>query len=132
MLKYYGPNGENVEEPTINFIENILKKDSSYWASGSGDSSLFFDDETSRLIFFQNENLGFFIMQHPDYIAPYNPEIEIEKVFHNVGGEPMSVPTCCFVNIVDAREIFIEFMANGKISNISNWKDIYELIDYEE
>lgn len=132
MLKYFGPDGEVINKPSLDFVDSILKKESSYWTSGSGDSSLFFDNEQSRLIFFKDDGRGFFIMQHPDYIAPCNVEIEIERVYHNVGGEPMAVPSCCYVNLDCARKIFIEFMATGKISDINSWKDIYELIDYEE
>lgn len=41
MLVYYGPDGEFINNPSNEFLKEILNKDSVYWNQGGGDSSLF-------------------------------------------------------------------------------------------
>lgn len=50
------------------------------------------------LIFFYDEPYGFFMMSHPEYLVPYDVDVEIQTVTHNVGGEPMQIPTCSYVS----------------------------------
>lgn len=132
MLIYRNPEGETTNNPSIDFLKEELARDSSYWEKGGGDSGLYYDDEDYRLIFFKVEGHGFFIMQHPDYIAPHTDEIELTTVFHNVGGEPMATPSVSYVSSEKAAEIILHFAEYKEIIDIENWKDIYEIIDYEE
>ncbi|WP_332238672.1 hypothetical protein [Sporolactobacillus sp. KGMB 08714] len=132
MLIYYGPNGQFVNNPSHEFLKNIIDKDPSYWSKGGGDSSLFFERTDSRLIFFKDKTLGVFIMKHPEYMAPYNPLIKLNTVYHQVGGEPMPLPSSCYIDEQRAKNYLIEYADTGDIKDSSTWKDIYELIDFEE
>ena len=37
-------------------------------------------------------------MRHPDYLVTVNENVEIKTIDHLVGGEPMKIPTCSYVN----------------------------------
>ncbi|MBC2022718.1 hypothetical protein HCC18_08865 [Listeria booriae] len=131
MLVYYGPDGEFINNPSNEFLKEILNKDSVYWNQGGGDSLLFIEEETYRLIFFKDEEHGFFIMRHPDYVAPFNPDIEVYTVHHDIGGEPMATPSSSYVGLADAEKIILEFATKGSNENVQEWKDIYEIIDFD-
>jgi hypothetical protein len=130
MLVYYGPDGHTERNPSFEFVKEILRKEPSYWAKGSGDSSLQFENHNEMLIFFKDKVDGVFIMQHPDYLAPYNPDVDVETIYHRVGGEPMPIPSCCYVSLNTAEEILSAYLSNRLV--IEDWKDIYEIIDYKE
>ncbi|MBC2285222.1 hypothetical protein [Listeria booriae] len=123
MLVYYGPDGEFINNPSNEFLKEILNKDSVYWNQGGGDSSLFIEKETYRLIFFK--------MRHPDYVAPFNPDIEVYTVHHDIGGEPMATPSSSYVGLADAEKIILEFATKGSIENVQEWKDIYGITNFD-
>ncbi|PTM57534.1 hypothetical protein [Desmospora activa] len=130
-ITYHGPVGDTIENPTAVFIkELVLDREADYWTQGSGDSSLDIEGIDERLIFFYDEPYGFFIMRHPDYLAPYDENTDIEVVEHLLGGEPMRVPSCCYVSRNQAYKILSEFVENKRIATDINWKDIYE-IDFD-
>jgi len=56
--------------------------------------------------------------------------MEIETVIHNVGGEPMQVPTCSYVQRDVAYQIIVSFLEGGKIPESVKWVDLYD-IDFE-
>ncbi|SFC85353.1 hypothetical protein SAMN04488168_110148 [Bacillus sp. 491mf] len=99
MIIYNGPVGDPIENPSGKFIrELIFDKDKTYWKQGSGDSCFEVDGCEERLILFYDEPYGFFIMRHPDYLVTLNKNVEIETVEHLVGGEPVKIPTCSYVD----------------------------------
>lgn len=127
---YYGPT-EDVANPTKEFIKTIIyETDASYWKVGSGDSCIEVEGCEERLIFFYDEPYGFFIMRHPDYLVMCDETMEIETVTHNVGGEPMQVPTCSYVQRDVAYQIIVSFLEGGKIPEFVKWVDLYD-IDFE-
>ncbi|MNJ00869.1 hypothetical protein D3C73_1603160 [compost metagenome] len=69
-------------------------------------------------------------MRHPDYLAPYKEEADIKVVEHLVGGEPMRIPSCCYVSRDEAFSILRRFLDSKQIPEDVNWVDIYE-IDFD-
>lgn len=131
MIVYNGPVEEYIENPSEQFIKEIIfNKDESYWKQGSGDSCFEVDGSEERLIFFYDEPYGFFIMQHPDYLVMCNKNIEIETVEHLVGGEPMRVPTCSYVDREMTYRIVNEFIATKSMPAFVEWIDLYD-IDFD-
>lgn len=126
---YYGPT-EDVANPTKEFIKTIIEKDASYWKEGSGDSCIEVEGCEERLIFFYDEPYGFFLMRHPDYLVMCDETVEIETITHNVGGEPMQVPTCSYVQKDVAYQIIVSFLESGAITESVKWVDLYD-IDFE-
>lgn len=126
---YYGPT-EDVVNPTKEFIKTIIEKDASYWKEGSGDSCIEVEGCEERLIFFYDEPYGFFLMRHPDYLVMCDETVEIETITHNVGGEPMQVPTCSYVQRDVAYQIIVSFLEGGAITESVKWVDLYD-IDFE-
>ncbi|MDR6226337.1 hypothetical protein [Desmospora profundinema] len=130
-LVYHGPVGDSVENPTLEFIKDLVfNREADYWAQGGGDSALEIEGLNERLIFFFDEPYGFFIMRHPDYLAPCKENVEIEVVEHWVGGEPMRIPSCCYVSRDQAYEILSKVIETKQIPTDVNWVDIYE-IDFD-
>ncbi|MBC6309373.1 hypothetical protein HCJ66_07380 [Listeria sp. FSL L7-1582] len=131
MVVYYGPDGKFVNNPSTEFLKDVLNQDSAYWKQGGGDSSLFIEGETYRLIFFKDEEHGFFIMRHPDYIAPFNPNVDVYTVHHDIGGEPMATPSSSYIGYEAAEKLVLEFATKGRNDNVQEWKDIYEIIEFD-
>ena len=126
-ITYRGPLGDEVKNIDCSFISNLVfKKDENYWRDGGGDSCIEIEGLSERLIFFLDEPYGFFIMRHPDYLAPYDGNIEPVEVRHYVGGEPMTVSSCYYVSREKAEDILCEFVSKKKIPEWVNWKDIYK------
>lgn len=131
LITYDNPTGDSIKNPSLEYLkEIILTKDADFWKKGSGDSGIEIDGVDERLIFFYDEPYGFFIMRHPDYLAPYDENIKIEVVEHKVGGEPMRIPSCCYVSREKAFEIVREFIETEQIPVNINWTDIYD-IDFD-
>ena len=130
MMKYFGPDGQTELEPSEDFIKDVLKKSAQHWLSGSGDSSL--QDGFQSLIFFKDEDYGVFIMQSPDFLSPYKSDISVEKIYHSIGGEPMPVPTCCYLSTEEAEKILLDYIKNYTVSGIEKWKYIYDIISEDE
>ncbi|NLL05625.1 MAG: hypothetical protein GX270_07535 [Clostridiaceae bacterium] len=81
LITYNGPTGDSVENPSIDFIKDIIfNKNADYWKKGSGDSGIEIEGLDEQLVFFYDEPYGFFIMRHPDYLAPYDKEAKIEVI----------------------------------------------------
>ena len=132
MIIYNGPIEEPIENPSDELIKDIIyNKDETYWKQGSGDSCFEIGTCNERLIFFYDEPYGFFILRHPDYLVPLNEMIEPLIIEHLVGGEPMKVPICCYVNRETAYNIITHFIHNKEISNLVKWVDLYEIINFE-
>ncbi|MCX7748037.1 MAG: hypothetical protein N2645_14300 [Clostridia bacterium] len=128
LITYNGPTGDPIENPSINFLKDIIfNKAADYWAKGSGDSGIEIEGLDETLIFFYDEPYGFFIMRHPDYLVPYDESAEIRVVEHKVGGEPMRVPSCCYVSRERAYETISEFVTTKSIPSNVNWTDIYDI-----
>lgn len=128
MITYYGPVEEAIENPKEEFVKELLfHKGEDYWQQGSGDSCFEIDGCEERLIFFYKEPYGFFIMQHPDYLVPIDRTMEINTIEHMVGGEPMKVPTCSYVNRETAYEIIQQFIATKKVPDLVEWIDLYDI-----
>ena len=130
MITFYGPDGENIENPSDDFIKEFTNKEADYWQQGSGDSSFEADNCDEALIIFYEEPYGFLILRHPDYLVPYDEDKDNESVEHDVGGEPMVVPACSFVSREDAYKIITEYVKKQKFAKKYNWTDLYE-IDFE-
>jgi hypothetical protein len=131
LITYNGPTGDPVENPSIDFIKDIIfNKNADYWKKGSGDSGIEIEGLDEQFVFFYDEPYGFFIMRHPDYLAPYDKDAKIEVIEHKVGGEPMKVPSCCYVSRDKAFEIINEFVETEQIPENVNWTDIYD-IDFD-
>lgn len=131
MITYHGPIGEAVENPTYEFLENlILLESDNYWKHGGGDSCIEVEGCDERLIFFYDEPYGFFIMRHPDYLVLCDDSIIIETVEHLVGGEPMQVPSCSYVSRAKAFELIMSFVKEKKIPDFVEWVDLYD-IDFQ-
>jgi len=131
LITYDNPTGDSIKNPSLEYLKEIvLTKDADFWKKGSGDSGIEIEGVDERLIFFYDEPYGFFIMRHPDYLAPYDENIKIEVVEHKVGGEPMRIPSCCYVSREKAFEIIREFIATEQIPANINWTDIYD-IDFD-
>jgi hypothetical protein len=142
LITYNGPTGDPVENPSTDFIKDIIfNKNADYWEKGSGDSGIEIEGLDEQLVFFYDEPYGFFIMRHPDYLVPvanevsggipkepYDEEIKIEVVEHRVGGEPMKVPSCCYVSRDKAFEIISVFINTEQIPENINWTDIYAIL----
>ena len=76
MVIYNGPIEEPIENPSDEFIKNIIfNKEESYWKQGSGDSCFEIEGCDEWLIFFYDEPYGFFIMRHPDYLVTINDNV---------------------------------------------------------
>ena len=133
MVIYNGPMGESIENPNEEFIKDIFfQKSEEYWKQGSGDSCLEIEGCHERLIFFYDEPYGFFLMRHPDYLVPMDKSIQINTIEHFVGGEPMQVPSCSYINREVAYKIVKEFMETKKIPSFIEWIDLYDIeFDYE-
>ncbi len=127
MVIFYGANGEKIKNPSEDFIKEFVNKEAEYWQEGSGDSSFEVDGSDETLIMFYEEPYGFFIMRHPDYLVPYDENEDTEVIEHNVGGEPMMVPVCCFVSREDAFSIILEYINNETFSDEYNWTDLYDI-----
>lgn len=128
MVIYNGPIGEAIENPTEAFIKDIFfNKGEDYWKQGSGDSCFEVEGNEEWLIFFYDEPYGFMLLRHPDYLVPVNRSAKIETVQHVVGGEPMALPTCSYVNRETAYKIAKEYIETGKISEIVEWIDLYDI-----
>ncbi|MBQ7774891.1 MAG: hypothetical protein IJ379_03130 [Lachnospiraceae bacterium] len=131
MIIYYDPMEEPTENPTKEFLKNIIyNKDADYWKKGSGDSCIEVDGCDERLIFFYDEPHGFFVMRHPDYLVMHDESVEIETVEHRVGGEPMQVPSCSYVSREKAYEIITTFVELKRVPDFVSWMDLYD-IDFE-
>ena len=131
MVIYNGPIEDPIENPSDEFIKNIIfNKEEGYWKQGSGDSCFEVDGYDEWLIFFYDEPYGFFIMRHPDYLVPINLDVEIKTIEHSVGGEPMKVPTCSYVDRDKAYDIINKFIANKEVPTCVKWVDLYD-IDFE-
>jgi hypothetical protein len=131
-LEYLGPIDGIIENPTQEFLQIELRKDDKYWAQGGGDSGLYFQDSDTRLIFFKEGGHGIFIMDLNTDKAPYYADIEPEVVYHNVGGNSTPTPSCCYMNQTDAERIILHYAETGEYEDFENWKDIGELIPYNE
>lgn len=128
MITYNGPIGEPVSNPSKEYIKDIfLNKDAAYWKQGSGDSCIEAEGCDEWLIFFYDEPYGFFTMRHPDYLVPINRSIEIKTIEHMVGGEPMKLPTCCYVERETAYRIAMEYISEKHFSDCVEWIDLYEI-----
>lgn len=128
LITYNSPKEDPIENPSIEFLKDIVfNKNADYWAKGSGDSSIEIEGLSEQLIFFYDEPYGFFIMRHPDYLAPYDKNVEIKVIEHRVGGEPMRIPSCCYVSREKAFEILSEFIQTKQIPTNINWTDIYDI-----
>jgi hypothetical protein len=131
LITYDNPTGDSIKNPSLEYLKEIvLTKDADFWKKGSGDSGIEIEGVDERIIFFYDEPYGFFIMRHPDYLAPYDENIKIEVVEHKVGGEPMRIPSCCYVSREKAWEIIREFIETEQIPTNINWTDIYD-IDFD-
>ncbi len=131
LILYRGPLGDEEENIDCNFIKKLIfNKEPDYWKKGGGDSCIEVDGLDERLIIFYDEPYGYFIMRHPDYLAPYDKNVEIVVVEHRVGGEPIRIPSCCYVSRERAFEILCEFVTTMRIPDSVNWTDIYE-IDFD-
>ncbi|MCY8093427.1 hypothetical protein [Bacillus haynesii] len=131
MITYNGPVEEPIENPNDDFIRSIIfEKGEDYWKQGSGDSCFEVEGCAEWLIFFYDEPYGFFIMRHPDYLVPMNKNVEIETVEHLVGGEPMKVPSCSYVDRDSAYRIINEFITTKSMQTFMEWVDLYE-IDFD-
>ncbi len=130
MIIYNGPVEEPVENPEDKFIRSIFfEKEADYWKQGSGDSCFELEGEDERLILFYDEPYGFFIMRHPDYLVPLK-DVEIETIEHLVGGEPMKVPSCSYINREEAYRIVKHFLTTKTVPDFIEWVDLYD-IDFE-
>lgn len=128
MIRYNGPSESEIQNPSIDFIRDIIfNKNEKYWKQGSGDSCIEVNGIEERLIFFFDEPYGFFIMRHPDYIVPINREIPINTVEHMLGGEPMKIPTCSYVSREKAFEIINYFINDLNFEELVEWVDLYEI-----
>lgn len=60
MIIYNGPVGEPIENPSQEFIRDLIfTKNESYWKQGSGDSCLEVEGSQERLIFFMMNHMDF-------------------------------------------------------------------------
>ncbi|MDP4181589.1 MAG: hypothetical protein Q8942_10890 [Bacillota bacterium] len=132
LITYDNPTGDSIKNPSLEYLKDIIfNQEADFWKKGSGDSGIEIEGLDERLIFFYDEPYGFFIMRHPDYLAPYDESVEIEVVEHKVGGEPMRVPSCCYVSRERAFEIISEFITTEQIPENINWTDIYEIEGFD-
>ena len=131
-LDYGNPKGGRIKNPSKEFLLSEIRKDGAYWAQGSGDSGLHLHDTYSSLIFFKDGSRGTFIMDLGTYKAPCYSDIEPEPVRHSVGGSIMITPSCCYMNQSDAERIILHYAETGEFENFENWKDIYDIIPYNE
>ncbi|MGG2014727.1 hypothetical protein [Bacillus sp. S10(2024)] len=69
-------------------------------------------------------------MRHPDYLVTLNKNVEIEIVEHLVGGEPMKIPTCSYVDRKMAYRIIKEFITTKSVPKFIEWIDLYD-IDFD-
>lgn len=128
MIIYNGPYEAEIKNPTQEFIYDIIwNKEEDYWKKGSGDSCIEIEGSEEVLIFFYDEPYGFLIMRQPDYLVPINREKEIEVVEHNIGGEPLQIPTCSYVDRKTAYEIIMNYINKGVILNNIEWIDLYDI-----
>lgn len=131
MAFYYGSDGERIENPNEDDLKDIFfHTEASYWEQGSGDSSIEVDGCDECLLFFYDEPYGFFMMRHPDYLVPIDRDVAIKTVEHDVGGDPMKVPTCSYVDRETAYKIAKEFIETEKIPEFLEWIDLYD-IDFD-
>lgn len=70
------------------------------------------------------------MMRHPDYLVPIDRDAKIITMEHYVGGEPMKVPTCSYVDRETAYNIVKELIDTQKIPEFLEWIDLYD-IDFE-
>lgn len=133
MFTYYGTVGEEIVNPTEQFLEEIFfDKNEDYWKCGGGDSCIEVEGCSERIIFFYDEPFGFFIMRHPDYLVMCDDSIEIKTIEHKVGGEPMKVPTCSYVSRKRAYDIITSYIKNKKMPEDISWCELYEIdFDYD-
>lgn len=128
---YRGPMGEWVEDPDAAFLRRIADQPSAYWARGGGDSALETEGSDERMVFFFDEPFGFFMMMHPDYEVVVRQPGPIIAVEHDVGGEPMRVPSCSYFSRDEAYELMLEFVAIGGRPMSVKWQDMYDL-DFDD
>lgn len=128
MIIYNGPIGDPIINPTEDFLKDIFfNMSEEYWKKGGGDSCVEVEGCDESLIFFYDEPYGFFIMRHPEYLVMFDENIEIKTIKHRVGGEPMQVPTCSYVNREKAYEIVSSFIKLKKIPEFVSWIDLYDI-----
>jgi len=131
-ITYNNPTGSPVKDPSLEYLKEIIfNEGADFWKKGNGESCIEIDGMDERIIFFYDEPYGFFIMRHPDYLAPYDESVEIEVVEHKVGGEPMRIPSCCYVSREKAFEIISELIKTQKIPENINWTDIYDIEGFD-
>ena len=131
MVIYNGPTGGPVQNPTLEFLYDIVfNQNADYWAKGSGDSAIEIEGIDERLIFFFDEPYGFLLMRHPDYLVPSNSNRVIKVVEHRIGGEMMRFPSCSYLSREKAYAVIAEFVRDHQFSTEIDWIDMYE-IDFD-
>jgi hypothetical protein len=129
-IVYRSPLGDSKKNPDDSFLREIANKPSEYWESGSGDSCLEVEGASERMIFFYVEALGFFMMMHPDYEVVIRDTGSVKTIQHRIGGEPMKVPSYCYLNRDKAFALMQEFVKNGGRPTSVVWQDMYS-IDFD-
>ena len=128
MVLYRGPLGDTCENPSDEFLQEIVNRPAEYWAQGGGDSCLEVAGSNDRMIFFVDEPYGVFVMMHPDYeVVAQASEKPIETVEHRVGGEPMKVPSIGYVSRERALLLMREFVKNAARPSSVKWIDMFEI-----
>lgn len=60
----------------------------------------------------------------------FNKNVEIEVDEHLLGGEPMKMPTCAYLDREIAYRIIKEFITTKSIPKFIEWVNLYD-IDFE-
>jgi hypothetical protein len=135
VLTFYAPDGAHIPNPSCEMLhEFIFEKGHDYYAQGWGGGALEIMrhrvdaieklNDQPTLEFFFVEPHGFFFryysVQGP-VLVTYDGSGCERLCEHYYGGDPMRIPTACFVSRECAWEIIQEFCRSGSYSPLAHW-----------
>lgn len=133
-IVYSPPTGDDVDNPSLSDLKSIvLNKEAAYWEDGSGDSGIEVEGADERLMFFNYQDRGIFIMLVPDYYVPVPGGLgqnNIETLVHDIGGNEFRFPSCCLLSKDDAWNIIEHFVDSGETLKEFDWVELYD-IDFD-
>lgn len=115
---------EEIKLKEMESLKEFLSQPADYWLEGTGDTAIKIKDN-EQLVFFKIID-KFFIMFHPDYLAPKTNAKKMEVFSHFVGGEEMQVPSTCLCSESEAFKILENYIQGKGLLNTLPWIDFYE------
>ncbi len=123
---FCSPDGEDMANPDSDRIHELyFLWGDEFWASGSGDSGIYFDDgkEQTSLLLIKRDNFGV----HIRFACDFSPDLILagkslgKTIRITVGGEPATFPDSFFVPIEVGWTAIQTFLKTGKADPKLDW-----------